>query len=948
MGTFIIEPGIAKKCRDPGQAARLWQRILAIAAKAQNKGAAAFDDVLRSELATLPTPDRALLHLDRFLEASFSASGIIREFIAAPRQLRMFFRIVSYSEYLADSLVRDSQLFRWLSTSGVLKKKKSRDEYLLDAREAFGMFESEARRLDALKRFQRRELMILGAADILKVISVQDVTRALSWLADSILEVLLEYAVHKLASSNPQVAVTPIAIVSLGKLGGEELNYSSDIDLMVVYDDDGKNDPILHDGIIKVVNLLIQFLTTQSHQGFFYRTDLRLRPDGRAGALALSLSAMLLYYETRGALWERQMLQRARVSAGSVQLGTALFDNLEPFLYPKALAESPSRILGEVEKRLQVRSHQDNNVKYFEGGIRYIEFAVQGLQLIYGGDYPALRVPSTMNVCIRLEQFGLLKYHEANVLKRAYLFFRELEHALQLEKFEQTHTLPESDRELNELAWKLSFNGKAQFLQHIEQTRHAVLGVYKAIMQVESKPASQSALAETPVNFQVFESDSAQKVLRGLFYGRATAPFSASMQERMMSMRNELLTAIAAEALPYATLVNLERLMQSSKNREGIIGYLSEEKSRDLLLRLSCMAPQLLLSSASEPIILEGVFSGWSHEPQTELSPRTYRFMQEIRFIGDHLLGNTSIEVLSESLSDVADSIIDRVFSAKFNHIDAPAILIAGGSYGGRELLYGSDLDLYLIHDGPLELQAELESAVYGLLGALQKEAGYEVDMRLRPEGSKGLQIISIHEYQRYYEERASFWELQSLHRCRVVVGDERLQAQWRELAGKKAGGVELTKVELDAMLNLRAKSEPISKMRRDPLFDIKRSKGGIMDIEYAVQALLIYSYGKNIDSRIGDTNQALAQLSVLETWWSEYCQAMLRLYGKLRTLQLHIRLQFPGTGNTIPNGSEEREKLARVLEYNSWHELSGELGNLQRDVRRNMDQVFSELKERI
>ncbi|MBI4418950.1 MAG: hypothetical protein HY563_09235, partial [Ignavibacteriales bacterium] len=316
-----------------------------------------FFKTLRRDLGGTADPLRAANNFHRFLSAGFSSS-ILRDFQQHAVLQRTALDVFAQSQYLADILVRDPELFRWLTTTPALKSEKTREAFLNEALAAISLFSRPDRKLDAVKRFHRREILRIGARDILKEADVVTVTRELSGLAASIVEAVLEIGWRDLCARTGAAFGNALAVIGLGKLGGEELNFSSDIDLLFVYEEDGEFEApqerirTFHEFYNRLAEFVVRKLTEVAGEGSLYRVDMRLRPEGRSGPLAISQAASLHYYETRGETWERQMLVKARPIAGNRRTAAQWLDAIRPFVYPRTFLRSPLEELGDMKTRI--------------------------------------------------------------------------------------------------------------------------------------------------------------------------------------------------------------------------------------------------------------------------------------------------------------------------------------------------------------------------------------------------------------------------------------------------------------------------------------------------------------------------------------------------------------------------------------------------------------------
>ncbi|RPH34445.1 hypothetical protein EHM92_07825, partial [bacterium] len=470
--------------RDPTAGSR---NLLVIHEEFIRSGAAApveeFSRALHAQLDSSPDPDMTLMNLLRFTEASFSKASLFNDLLRYPAYMELLMKLFGYSRYFADILVREPGLFRWLTTSSAMNEPVSKGRLEEEIRRLLRTFEKPERRLDAVKRLQRRELLRIGAQDIMKFASLAGVTLQLSDLADLAVDAALAAAMQQLSDKYPSPPRTPFAVIGLGKLGGAELNYSSDIDILFVYGEEGETRGAdgrvtsYHEYFNKLSERLVQNISQPSAEGYLYRVDTRLRPESGAGPLARSLRSFLVYYESRGELWERQMLIKARAVGGDAALGRQFIDQLQPFVYPRTFFHHPAESIARIKARIEAKVGDEAKIKLMAGGIRDIEFIVQALQLLNAGKKKNLRESNTMRAIEALVSDDLLTDHEGAVLTNAYVFYRTLEHRLQTLMNTQTHTLPSDDATLSGVARRMD-------LLSVQELRQAIRGHLAAVRQI--------------------------------------------------------------------------------------------------------------------------------------------------------------------------------------------------------------------------------------------------------------------------------------------------------------------------------------------------------------------------------------------------------------------------------------------------------------------------------
>ncbi|MGE3821564.1 MAG: bifunctional [glutamate--ammonia ligase]-adenylyl-L-tyrosine phosphorylase/[glutamate--ammonia-ligase] adenylyltransferase, partial [Isosphaeraceae bacterium] len=418
-------------------------------------------------LPRCPDAGMAIANLDRFLEADPEPAAVLERLAENVRTTDVLLQIFSTSQHLSDMLIRDSSLLEWLRSG---PERRDPTALLTDLWEALQVTRTDDQRRLTLRRFRQRELLRIGYDDIVRGLPLEVITLDLSVLADVCVEVATRIAraraeeKHGIPNGRGNEPAR-FVVLALGKLGGQELNYSSDIDLMFLHDVDGQTTgprPISNaEFFAKMGGDLVRMLADHTSMGVAYRVDMRLRPEGGQGALTRSLSSALGYYENSGRTWERQMLIKCRPIAGDLALGRTFLDAIAPFVYRRYLSAAEIGEIRAMKRRIEQRTlsagTSEVEVKTGHGGIRDVEFVVQFLQLLHGGQYPQVRHPNTLTAISRLESVGCLTPEERAVMDDTYRFLRRVEHRLQIMFDRQTHEMPRDLEERRVLAVRAGY-----------------------------------------------------------------------------------------------------------------------------------------------------------------------------------------------------------------------------------------------------------------------------------------------------------------------------------------------------------------------------------------------------------------------------------------------------------------------------------------------------------
>jgi len=417
-------------------------------------------------------PDQALDYLERFAKASANKIALLSHLRASPATLRLLATVFGSSPFLSQILIRNPEYLYSISGPDILERIRPRRELEQDLAASLRSLRSKERQLNALRRFKRRELLAIGVRDLLREATVEETTASLSGLAQVLIQ--HSYTVCRTALRRRYGdSRNGFSVIALGKLGGGELNFSSDVDVIYLCGSDtgttmgtkteGKTSRLSHELYFrKLAQDLTNAMTEVTNEGYLFRVDLRLRPEGKAGRLVESLQGYRRYYRgTRGQAWERLVQIKAWPIAGDKALGKRFLEMVQPFVYQKARArevfQDVKRMKGLINKKLERRGEAQRNVKLGTGGIREIEFVVQALQAAFGGKMTAIRERNTVKALGKLLRARLISADEHGVLVESYWFLRDVEHKLQMVEEQQTHTLPADPTELRKVALRLGY-----------------------------------------------------------------------------------------------------------------------------------------------------------------------------------------------------------------------------------------------------------------------------------------------------------------------------------------------------------------------------------------------------------------------------------------------------------------------------------------------------------
>jgi glutamate-ammonia-ligase adenylyltransferase len=680
-------------------------------------------DQLASCLPGCPDPDMALNNLERFVAHARNPLSLGTLFERDPQTLPILVRIFSTSQYLSDILTAEPEAFELVRLSQGMPY--SRQALVDDILAEVAVLESEPAVLRALRRFKRREILRIAYGDIIADQSIPTVTAQISYLADAILEAAV-YASRRRLEQHLGVPRLDngrkcrFVVLAMGKLGGNELNYSSDIDLIFLYENEGETDGPRRlsnaEYFQRLATEILHFLTVTTELGAAYRVDLRLRPEGKQGPLVISVPAALWYYDNRGRTWERQAYIKARPAAGDRDLGEEFLRQLTPWIYRRFLSRADisgiQALKRRIEQQTRLAGKETTNVKTGRGGIRDIEFVIQFLQLLNGPDLPTVRTPNTLEAIAQLAAVGCLTEQERAILSENYCFLRKLEHRLQIMFDLRTHTLPEEPTALRHLARRMGYGDSGgrdpleQFLADYRRRTEENFRILNHLLH-HAFPDDSHAAAEVDL---VLDPDPSPEMIQSVLgkYGFKHIPEAyrnlmslAEEKVRFLSTRRsrhflasiapELLRAIAATPDPDATLVNLDTVTASLGGR-GLLWELFSfnPPSLRLFVELCAYSPFLCEILTSNPGMIDSLLDSlvldklpsreWLRaslaelcQGAEELDPILNAFKNDqILCVGVRdLLGKEDVVACSRALSDVAQVILEQLAAAEQQLLEA-------------------------------------------------------------------------------------------------------------------------------------------------------------------------------------------------------------------------------------------------------------------------------------
>ena len=863
------------------------------------------------------------------------------------------------SRSLSSAVVADASLLDPLRDETAFARERDVDAY----ERAWPLFGS--REEGALRRWKRQELLRIATRDLLGFADLPAVGRELAALA----QVCLGGALDILGTD------LPFAVIGMGKLGGRELNYASDIDVLFVHDGDT-------DTAERIARALLATMSETTVDGIVFRTDANLRPEGRAGRLSRTLESYASYYDEWAQTWEFQALIKARPVAGDEKLGEEFLACTRPHVWPERLDPEAVREIRSMKERSEAMTTRkglaDRELKRGRGGIRDIEFAVQLLQLVHGRHDPAVRSPNTLDALAALAAGAYVADRDAARLDDSYRFLRTVEHRLQLYDEQQTHTIPVDKQARTRLARVLGYRDDARgdALDAFESDHRARQAAVRSIHERLFFAPILEALAGTTV---ALSPEAAEERLAAFGFTdvertRAAVrelAFGFTRRSRLMQQLLPVILEWLSETPdPDLGLLQLRRLAEGTARSALLFSTFRDspgaaERTCRLLgsSRLVGEAlrrkpefvdalnddAMLAKSRARAELAAEALETlEWRNDPERRRDGlRRFKRRELLRIASRDLLGFASLEETERELTALAEACLEGALAC----LDPPMpfAVIGMGRLGGAELSYASDIDVLFVYDGDSPADFDAAERVATLLvqeiGETTAEGQtFRIDTRLRPEGNQGPLARSLEGYAAYYEHYGLTWERQALSKARFVAGSAELGARFCDLVGQIAYDAPFTDDDVREVRRMKAR---IERERippgEDPQFHLKLGKGSLSDVEFTVQLLQLVHGGAHAELRVPETIDALNRLHTAGLLEPEDAAALEGAYRFCERARNALYLQTARPSDSLPTNSADAEKLGLLLDYvvSPASALRDDYRRVTRRARRVVEHVF-------
>lgn len=817
--------------------------------------------LIESAAQESPNPDQALANFETWLGLTASPTTVISALFATPQLARILIRLLGSSQSLADGIAQNPEFAAWVTDPELMAIPPSKGTVLSEGRALLKSASSFSHGLDRLRYLKQKWTLCIVINDLAGTWLPAQVWKSLSELAEGLIQLATEWCWTDFARHRDLVGPCPLSVVAFGKLGGEELNYSSDVDLIFIL-----NDPVSEPTAARLATQITHALQEPMGRGFLYRVDLRLRPYGSAGNLTPSMPAIESYYRNYAELWEAQALIRSRVIVGSGPLGQQWDDLIAVTCFRARLSDSSLAEMSATRERVEELA-DSRDIKRGPGGIRDIEFLTQALQLIYGQSVPAVRCRNTLKALQQIVAGGILSESVGEFLASSYTFLRQIEHRLQLEDDLQTHDLPNKPEPQARLVALMGKPDWGRLKEDIDSICMAVREIYSQVLRPGERDARTHVIEVLGPEIVAWFDPLPES---GAFY-------------TIVAENEGSKTRIAKTLENAPALVN--RLSQDVTGTELVISGEIEEKV-PIEPNLHARDPRDLAKSIQSGWLR--LLLHWVHSPVDRLGGELTLFW-------------------------------DAVLRELLQRCNAQFDVIALGSYGIANLGPGSDLDLlFLIDDNHPQAEAERSAQEFlSLVGSLRNfGAPLTVDLRLRNEGSQGLLVRTYAGFAAYELDRMEMWERFALGSARLVRGN----LSSLKLVHKAAFALPVTPERLKELVSMKRR---IESERNDPKYfrrNIKVGFGGLTDLEWFVH---LYEMRYPTAVRVGDhilmedRIKAIAQARLINAIEYDELLSAWRHLSEVKT-RLFL-LGYPD--DVVPENPDRLYRLAKIADLRDGNE---------------------------
>ena len=878
------------------------------------------------------------------------------------------------SDFIARELIKNPFIYQKLSDSDDLITDRTAIDFQNNLLEIIKSENDDNQLMHLLRQFRQYEMIRIAWRDLKKLTSTTQTLKELSWLADACIKITLD-VVYKdqcekigVPQNSQGKEIRPM-VIGMGKLGAFELNFSSDIDLIFFYSEQGetvgKRTLASSEFFTRLLQRFITLLNKTTADGFVFRVDTRLRPFGDSGPLAMSFAGLENYYQTQGRSWERYAMIKARVISGDADDKKELMQILKPFVFRRYLDfgafSSIRKMKAMIENEISRKGLQ-HNIKLGEGGIREIEFIGQTFQLIRGGREPELQTRGIVDVLQLLAQMKDMPEQTVKHLLESYEYLRRLENRLQMLSDEQTHLLPKDELQQARICYAMSIDNWDTLIELTWQHRNRVHGYFEMVFEAPQLAAANDTEDEHDFYHalwvgQLDEEVALEKLTERGFYQakqiwKLISDFSQSKvihhigdtaRKRLDQLMPMVLSSIEQQKKPEQVLERLLDVVNAVIRRSVYLALLIEyPMALSQLVRLCAASTLITKLLARYPLLLDDLLDPSqlyhlpdAHELERHLDIaasrydeddleqqmdvlRHFKHSQILRIAALDVAGDLEVFDISSQLSLLAELILHRVYQMAWmdtvNKFGRPVCqtekgeyfpqlaIIAYGKLGGQELGYNSDLDIVFLHDSSGQSQmtdgersvensvffAKMTQRIIHILSSYTNAGRlYEVDVRLRPDGAKGLLVSNLTAFEQYQQKQAWTWEHQALLRARIVVTNSQISSEFDRIRRSVLSQDRDQEKLLGDVREMRTKMrQHLGSKSEKGLFQLKQDAGGLVDIEFIVQFAVLSEAAKKPDllDRYS-TIELIELLAQFDCWKRERADALISCYRHYRDL---------------------------------------------------------------
>jgi len=878
-------------------------------------------------------------NLLRILENQFQINLFITDLLKYDHYLEILLTIVSYSNYLTDILVQNPGYFYWITNPDTLTNNLSRKNYLQSIRKIHSNYSSFNAKVNSLRNFKKQEILRIAIQDYFLNLSILKITNQLSLLASSINQYLFSICLEEVKVKRSIMKLPDYCIVSLGKHGGNELNYSSDIDLLLFTSSNIQIHSNLYTNNIfeEAVQMFINTSSQLTAKGDLYRIDFRLRPYGRNSELVNTISNYLHYYENHAEQWEKQMLIKCNYLTGSPKLYKKFYSYIQNIIYPKTFFTSPLEKLKSIKKSIESNLNTEQNIKLSSGGIRDIEFSVQALQILNGGKNSELRQSNTIKSIKKLYKHRIINKFEYNNLLSNYILFRKIEHFLQLMNNNQTHLIPESGEMLEKLSFFFGYSNSETFINDINLRKsfnssffNEIINPEKGENKFELVKFSDKRKAQSNFNFL----STGVGLINSKKFDEAT---TNSFNEISDSLINYLEKSIN----PDLTLDNFTKLVKSFSIPKYLYDILKEKRMFELTLKICehsrFLFNQLLESEEAKESFISGAFFNQLNPKRfLELNTILFKFISALQlFVG--MIDQKQFSKLKTEyfLLHIQSIIKEHNLANKYGN---DLLILGFGSFASEEMNLFSDIDLvFIVKD--LEKYPDAQLNCQRLLNNIKSKLKVEVDCRLRPEGKSSPLVLNFQDYINYIETRAQVWEFHAYTKSIIVFGDNLLFNKLLVTLVNKIKSLYNENIKRD-LLEMRNKLISSS----DYIVNLKKTKGGLIDLNFLIG---YFSLNFSYNNPTVFIKPTLDKFELMKDFLSNknLFDKLTKNYFLLKEYEIYYQIISDSKSVKIDSDDEIiNSSLVKFLKLNSVKQLSEELNKAITENIRIFNEIFNKI----